>query len=149
MSAAEPDRRMGGWEGICFDAIEAGQAYAAYPLQITADDIAVFHGCLGEPDRPVDPDARIPSFLLNELRALKSQMRLPPGVLHAQEVLQMKSAARLGEPLFTHLRIADKYIRNGKRFVVVEQDVRAGAAAQAKDGGRAVLLVRHILYWPC
>lgn len=140
---------MGGWDGIGFDAIEVGQAYEAYPLQIGAEDIAAFHGCLGEALEQIGPGTRIPFFLLNELRALKSRMRLPPGVLHAQEELQMKSAARLGEPLFTHVRVADKFIRNGKRFVVVEQDVRAGADGQANNGGRGVLLVRHILYWPC
>lgn len=136
----EADTRMGGWVGISYDELTVGQGFPPQAMPISAEDVTCFYRCLGE-DRP-KPD-RVPAFLLNELRALKSQMRLPPGVLHAQEELVMASAARVGEPLQTAVRIADKYIRNDKRFVVVEQDVTC-----ATDN-RAILTVRHILYWPC
>lgn len=141
--APQTDTRMGGWVGVGYDDLRVGQGFPPQILPVSAEDLDCFHRCLGE-DRP-KPEAgtRIPAFLLNELRALKSQMRLPPGVLHAQEELTLSSAARLGEPLQTAVRIADKYIRNDKRFVVVEQDVSCIA------DNRPILTVRHILYWPC
>jgi hypothetical protein len=74
---------------------------------------------------------------------MKSQMRFPPGVLHAQEEIEMLSAARLGEPLTTSITIANKYIRNDKRFIVIDQYVRC-----ASDR-RSIMNIRHILYWPC
>jgi hypothetical protein len=80
---------------------------------------------------------------LNELRALKSQMRLPPGVLHAQEEIEMFSAARVGEALTTSITVEKKYIRNDKRFIVFDQHVRCAADQ------RSIMKVKHILYWPC
>ncbi|QDO97548.1 MaoC family dehydratase [Ferrovibrio terrae] len=143
MATPEPDRRMGGWEGTGYDEIEVGRTFAPYPLVVDATAVAAFHDCMGDRDTPIGPGTRVPAFLLNELRAFKSNVLFPPGVLHAQEELEMYDCARLGETLVTIVRIADKYIRNDKRFIVVEQRVQAGVER------RDVLLVRHILYWPC
>ncbi len=134
---------MGGWEGTGYDAIAVGQTSPPYRLAVDAAAIADFRRCLGEKVDGIGPGTRIPSFLLNELRAFKSNVYFPPGVLHAQEELEMRGAALLGEELITIVRVADKYIRNGKRFIIVEQAVQAGTER------RDVLLVRHILYWPC
>src|SRR5438552_1670553 len=141
MSTIEPDLRMGGWTGIGYDDIRVGQEFPPQELRIGAADIVRFHRCLGEARRPPEIGSRIPSFLLNEIRAMKSRMRLPPGVLHAQEELEMISPARLGEPLTTVVTIADKFIRNDKRFIVVLQHVQ-GAADR-----RSIMKIRRILYW--
>lgn len=137
------DTRMGGWVGVRYDELAVGQSFPPQVMPLSADDVACFYRCIGENRAKPEPGTRIPAFLLNELRALKSKMRLPPGVLHAQEELAMASAARIGEPLQTVVRIADKYIRNDKRFVVVEQDVTC------VTDNRPILNIRHILYWPC
>lgn len=134
---------MGGWEGTGYDEIEVGRIFPPYPLVVDEAALAAFHDCMGNSDAPIGPGSRVPAFLLNELRAFKSYVKFPPGVLHAQEELHMYDCARLGEPVVTVVRVADKYIRNDKRFIVVEQRVQAGAER------RDVVLVRHILYWPC
>lgn len=141
MSVPQPDRRMGGWTGVGYDDIEVGKIFPPQMLPITADHIADFYKCLGESRPAPRAGTRVPSFLLNELRALKNQMRFPPGVLHAQEEIEMHSAARLGETLTTTITISDKYIRNEKRFIIIDQHVRSGE--------RSVMKVKHILYWPC
>lgn len=143
MSMPEPDRRMGGWTGVGYDDIEVGRTFPPKPLSISADDLVRFYGCLGEVRPAPEIGTRVPSFMLNELRALKNQMRLPPGVLHAREDIEMFSAARLGEPLTTSITIADKYIRNDKRFIVTDQHVRC-----ASDQ-RSIMRIKHTLYWPC
>jgi hypothetical protein len=143
MSMPAPDRRMGGWTGVGYDDIAVGQTFAPQPLPVTADDVARFYRCLGETRPPPEIGTRVPSFLLNELRAMKNQMRFPPGVLHAQEEIEMFSAARLGEPLSVSITIANKYIRNDKRFIVIDQHVHCAT------GQRSIMNVRHILYWPC
>jgi hypothetical protein len=143
MSMPAPDRRMGGWTGVGYDDIAVGQAFAPQPLPVTADDVAQFYRCLGEVRPSPEIGTRVPSFLLNELRAMKNQMRFPPGVLHAQEEIEMFSAARLGEPLAVSITIANKYIRNDKRFIVINQHVHCPVDQ------RSIMNVRHILYWPC
>lgn len=143
MVALEPDRRMGGWEGVGYDAIEVGRKFPPLPLAIDADDLARFYRCLSADTPPPQQGSRIPGFLLNEFKALKSQMRFPPGVLHAQEKIRMLSAAYLGDPLAVEITIADKYIRNEKRFIVVDQHVKCTA------DNRSVAEIRHTLYWPC
>lgn len=139
----EADTRMGGWVGVGYEDIKVGRAFPPQALPVSAKDLSEFYRCLGEERPAPTAGTRIPAFMLNELRALKRQMRLPPGVLHAQEELRQHSAARLGEKLQIAVRIADKYIRNDKRFVVVEQDVTCA------DDHRPILNIRHILYWPC
>jgi hypothetical protein len=143
MSMIEPDRRMGGWTGVGYDDIRVGLEIPPYELRIEAADVARFYGCLGEARAAPAIGSRIPSFLLNEIRAMKSGMKLPPGVLHAQEELEMISPARLGEVLTVSVAIADKFIRNGKRFIVVLQRVASVA------DHRAIMNIRRILYWPC
>jgi hypothetical protein len=123
MSMPEPDHRMGGWTGVGYDDIGVGRTFPPQKLSISADDLVHFYRCLGEVRPAPEIGTRVPSFMLNELRALKNQMRLPPGVLHAQEEIEMHSAARLGEPLTISITIANKYIRNDKRFIVIDQHV--------------------------
>jgi len=143
MSMPEPDRRMGGWTGVGYADIAVGQTFPAQPLPVTADDVARFRRCLGEVGPPPESGTRVPSFLLNELRAMKKQIRFPPGVLHAQEEIEMHSAARLGDVLTVSITIANKYIRNDKRFIVIDQHV------ECANDQRSIMNIRHILYWPC
>jgi hypothetical protein len=141
MNTPALDRRMGGWSGVGYDDIKVGHTFPPQPLPITADHIVDFYKCLGETRPAPVAGTRVPSFLLNELRALKNQMRFPPGVLHAQEEIEMYSPARLGDSLTTSVTISNKYIRNGKRFIVIDQHVHADQ--------RSVMKIKHILYWPC
>jgi hypothetical protein len=143
MSMPAPDRRMGGWIGVGYDDIEMGRTYPPQQLPVGADDVARFYRSIGEVRPAPGIGTRIPAFLLNEIRALKQQMKFPPGVLHAQEEIEMHSAARLGEPLMVSIAITNKYIRNDKRFIVFDQHVRC-----ATDQ-RSIMTIKHVLYWPC
>ncbi len=126
-----------------YDDIPVGFTADRQTLSISAEDLCQFYECLSEKHPKPVHGTRIPSFILNELKTIKNQIRFPPGVLHAQEEIEMLSAARLGDPLIVNLSIADKYIRNDKRFIVAEQTV-----CSATDQ-RPVIKIRHILYWPC
>lgn len=134
---------MGGWSGTGYDSVEVGRTFPTQTLPIDVNDLTRFYKCLGHDAPWIKPGCRIPAFILNEFKILKSQMRFPPGVLHAQEEIEMLSAARLGEPLTVEISIADKYIRNEKRFIVVQQHVKC-----ASDS-RSVAKIKHTLYWPC
>ena len=136
------DARMGGWSGVGYDDIEVGQAWPPQPVVITSDMLGRYFRCTGRNGQP-EPHTPVPAFMLNELRVLKMHMKLPPGVLHAQEELQLASPAFADEALTIEVSIRDKYLRNGKRFVLVAQQVRRAA------DGTPIMAVLHTLYWPC
>lgn len=138
----EVDRRMGGWTGVGHDAITVGQSWPPRTTRITTDQLTRYFRCIGRTDTP-GPHTPVPAFMLNELRVLKSHMKLPPGVLHAQEELHLVAPAHADEALTIEVSIRDKYLRNGKRFVVVAQAVRRAA------DGAPIMTVLHTLYWPC
>jgi hypothetical protein len=136
------DSRMGGWTGVGHNAITVGQTWPPQTARITADQLARYFQCIGRTDAP-GPHTTVPAFMLNELRVLKSHMKLPPGVLHAQEELHLIAPAHADEELTIQVSLQDKYVRKGKRFVAVAQVVRRAA------DGAPIMKVLHTLYWPC
>lgn len=140
-SLGEPgvDSRMGGWTGITFADVEVGKVFPVRRLKRSVEDIQRFASVAGWPDTP----RVVPAFLLNELRSLKHHVRLPPGVLHAREELELLSAAFPDEELKVEVRFSDKFIKNDKRFVVVGQRVYSAV------DGRDVLNIKRTFYWPC
>lgn len=141
-SAPAVDTRMGGWSGVGYEEIEVGRTWPPRTVVITPDMLARYFRCIGRADAP-GPRTPVPAFMLNELRVLKTHMKLPPGVLHAQEELHLSAPAFADEALTIEVSIRDKYLRNGKRFVRVAQQVRRAADAAP------VMTVLHTLYWPC
>ena len=133
---------MGGWTGMGYDAISVGQTWLPQVMRIGMAQLDRYFLCIGRTDKPTSATP-VPAFMLNELRVLKSNMKLPPGVLHAQEELMLSASALAEEDLTIEVTIQDKYVRNDKRFVVVAQTVRRMADATL------ILQVRHTLYWPC
>lgn len=130
---------MGGWTGTPFSEVAAGQRFPPQPLVRDAGDVRRFSDIAGWTKAP----DTVPALLLNELKSLKRFLKLPPGVLHAREELSLSSAARIGEQLEVTVEIADKFVKNEKRFVLVHQHVRSA------EDGRLVLFIKRTLYWPC
>lgn len=133
---------MGGWHGLAFDGIRIGDSIAAREFTVTEDDVRRFMACLGAVP-PAGGPLRVPAFLLNEFHTLKAAIVLPPGVLHASEALEVHAPVVAGTRLLASVRVKDAHIRNGKRFVVLEQDVcEAGRDEPA-------LRITRTLFWPC
>lgn len=133
------DQRMGGWTGVSFADVEVGASFPSQRLKRSARDIQRYAAVSGWSESP----GFVPAFLLNELRSLKSYVRLPPGVLHAREELELKGAALPDEELEVEVQFADKFVKNDKRFVVVRQGVRSAV------DGRDILEIKRTFYWPC
>lgn len=136
------DSRMGGWTGVGYDDVPLRQSWPPQPICIDSGKLTRYLRCIGRDDA-VTAQTPIPAFMLNELRVLKQHMKLPPGVLHAQEELHLAAPAYADEPLTIEVSIQDKYLRNNKRFVVVAQRVERTSDATL------IMTVRHTLYWPC
>ena len=136
----DPDRRMSGWTGVPFADVKVGQTYPLRRLIRDAKQVERFCAIAGWTGAVPD---HVPAFLLNELRTLKEFLKLPPGVLHAREELSLSSPAEIGEDLEVAVEIADKFIRNDKRFVVFVQTIRSAG------DGRQIMSITRTLYWPC
>jgi hypothetical protein len=130
-----------GWEGVPFEQIRAGDLVAERAFSITRDELRRFGACLGEDT--VREDARVPAFLLNEITTAKSGLRFPPGVLHASEEIEMRRPVLAGEQLVAAVWVKETFVRNGKRFVVMEQAVRTRGTADP------ALRITRTLFWPC
>ena len=133
---------LGGWRGIAFDEIRIGDEWAVRDFTVEAEDVRRFDACLGIAERRDGP-LRVPVFLLNEFRTIKGRIVLPPGVLHASEEVEVQRPVMTGSALRAAVRVKDAVIRNGKRFVVLEQEVcEAGRDDPA-------LCITRTLFWPC
>lgn len=66
----------------------------------------------------------------------------PVGVLHAKEKVSLKAAVYPGEALKAIVTVKDKYIKNDKRFVVLE------ITSQKQETGKVALVVERTLVWP-
>ncbi len=140
-TTADAAAGMGGWQGVPFASLRAGQVFPPRGFSIDAQALCRFRACLGETPEP--GDTCIPAFLLNEFLTLKAALRLPPGVLHASETVTVLAPVHVGQPLRASVRIEETAIRNGKRFVVLAQEVWAEGAAEP------ALRITRTLFWPC
>ncbi|MGI6855111.1 hypothetical protein [Mesorhizobium sp. 1B3] len=136
----EPDRRMSGWTGVAYANVPVGRAFGPRRLVRNAGQVERFCEIAGWSGSRPD---HVPAFLLNELGTLKQFLKLPPGVLHAREELALASPARIGEELEVCIAVADKFIRNHKRFVVFAQTIRSAG------DDRLIMSITRTLYWPC
>ncbi|PKO70702.1 MAG: hypothetical protein CVU22_00960 [Betaproteobacteria bacterium HGW-Betaproteobacteria-16] len=66
----------------------------------------------------------------------------PVGVLHAKEKVSLLATVYPGEALKAIVTIKDKYIKNDKRFVVLE------ITSQKQETGKVALVVERTLVWP-
>lgn len=142
LHAGDAAAAMGGWEGVAFADLRPGDLHFRREFTVGIEELRRFRACLGESVEGPGPH-RVPAFLLNEFRTVKAGMRLPPGVLHASERVEMRRAVLVDEPLVATVEVSDCYIRNGKRFVVMRQELSTPAAP-----GPALRITRT-LFWPC
>jgi acyl dehydratase len=66
----------------------------------------------------------------------------PVGVLHAREKVRLMAPVYPGEELEASVRVKDKYLKNDKRFVVLEITVRK------LENARIALVAERSLVWP-
>lgn len=80
--------------------------------------------------------------ILNHFHGIRAAIKMPDGVLYAREKITLLSAAYADEVLHMTIRVASKYMKNDKPFVVLEQAISCPADAAA------VMTIERTLYWP-
>lgn len=113
-----------------FDEVTVGEVFPATPLSFTADRdmVASFLAATGNDGRLYrdgESLARVPSmiacvYLIDLLAARRS----PPGGIHAKQALTFHRPVRMGETLSIQGRVAEKYVRKERPYVVATFEAR-------------------------
>ena len=118
-----------------YDDVAVGDVFPREPLafEVSGERVGAFlaaTGNAGAPYRDGDTIARAPSMIacvyLIDLLAARGS---PPGGIHAKQALRFHRAVKLGETLSIQARVAEKYIRKDRPYVVADFEARGS------DGG--------------
>ena len=66
---------------------------------------------------------------------------MPDGLLHARETLELHAPAYPGDRLSLTLRVKSKYIKNDKKFVLMEHEITR------VDDQRRIMTVDRLIVW--
>ena len=134
-----------------FDDFVEGHSYAPFKWRITAEDVAAFDGCLAVgPLRRADGSVVeaaassgtvLSPFILNTFKAMRAGIRMPDGLLHAKETMMLHAPAQVGDELVAILKIKSKYLKNGRKFVVLEHTITRA------DDGKPVMTIDRLVVW--
>lgn len=136
-----------------YDDFVEGHAYEPFRTRLTADDAATLARCLtlgpltgpnGEliaPANDAGDGAALSPFLLNSFHAMRARIRMPDGLLHARETMRLLAPAHAGDELETTIRIASKFLKNDRKFVLLEHIVRRPA------DGTHIMTFERLVAW--
>lgn len=124
-----------------YDELVVGSVFPEQPVEfaVTAEVAAGYRAIaeqslLPQGAPPAEGDAVPPSLAALYIRGAQNALRGPPGGVHAKQHFTFLRPVRIGDTLHTSLTIADKYERNGRRYVVSETMTRDAAGAEITRG---------------
>jgi len=135
-----------------YDDLVEGHAFPPHHWTVTEEDVAELDACvvvgpLRRADGSEFPAAPQPArqalspFLLNTFKAMRAAISMPDGLLHARETLELHAPAYPGDRLSLTLRVKSKYVKNDKKFVLMEHDI-----ARVSDQ-RRIMTVDRLIVW--
>jgi hypothetical protein len=139
---------------ITFADFEEGRKYPAFDFVVSEAQVQAFENCFSagpltrrdgtKVEAIAAPESRRPlsAFLLNNFHAIRANMKLPNGVLHARENLKLYAPAYAGEALQLTMTVKSTYRKNDKPFVELEQVI-----VRPADNVKIVSFERT-LFWP-
>lgn len=122
------------WEGLQID-----QEVGAYDLD-SGSAHATDYAEVVDPDGRRYGDTAVAPLFVNSLRPVKSLVGLPDGTLHAREAVEFLAVPQPGRPMSATLTIGDKYVRRGRRYLVVRYVVSAE--------GEPLMVANKTFVWP-
>lgn len=132
---------------LTYDAVEVGQALGPISYRVEPELVRTHLEALGlgVPRFLVDPASGTllidPTVLLrNHIRLLRSRFRAE-GALHARTEVSLLRAARSGQTVTVTGRVADKYERRGRAWIVVD-------STTSDEEGREISRARDTLALP-
>ncbi len=129
---------MGDWRR--YDDLRPGAVFPDEPVefQVTASVVAgyraIARGSLAGAADPADDETVPPMLAALYIRGAQNALHGPPGGIHAKQHFTFLRPVRVGDTLFTSLTIAEKYERNGRRYVVSATSTRDGSGVEVTRG---------------
>ncbi|WP_153139268.1 hypothetical protein [Paraburkholderia agricolaris] len=144
---------MGSNPETLFADLQEGQTFSPYCFTPSADDEAIYNQCVRIPSLTradgtavvAEGDAErapLSPFMLNTFKAMRAAINMPNGVLHAREQIVLQAPAFVGEALEAVLSVKSKYLKNDKRFVILELAITRVADRQP------IMNIERRLTWP-
>ena len=130
---------MGDWRR--YDDLLVGSVFPEEPVAfaVTAEVVAGYRAIaerslVGSEAGPADGEGVPPMLAALYIRGAQDALRGPPGGIHAKQHFTFLRPVRIGETLHTLLTIAEKYERNGRRYVVSATVTRDAEGAEVTRG---------------
>ncbi|MCU7370071.1 hypothetical protein PEC18_04100 [Paucibacter sp. O1-1] len=133
---------------LFFDDIVVGTKFLPHTFEIDQDVVNQFAGTFKvaavptQADANASWDAAVNPVLVASFQPMKHAFSWPTGVLHAKESIRTLGAIPVGSPLTAVVSIANKYEKNGRKFV--EVNLLIGSGTPRVD----VIEVSRTLVWP-
>lgn len=139
---------------LSFDDFSVGHEFPPYHYRVEAGDNDAFistfdHEPVQSADGSVVRSPAAPSpvrtahpTLVGSFQPQHASFAWPVGVLHAKEKVSLRAPVYPGEALKAIVTVKDKFIKNDKRFVVLE------ITSQKQETGKVALVVERTLVWP-
>ena len=139
---------------LAYDDFSVGYAFPPHGYRVDAGDNDAFVNTFDHsPVQDATGDVVLPPkhrptvravhpTLVGSYQPMHACFEWPVGVLHAKEKVSLRMPVYPGESLESVVAVKDKYVKNEKRFVVLEITV------QKKEIGKIALVVERTLMWP-
>ncbi len=131
-----------------YEAVEVGEEFG--PMEHPLDDAAMDKYLKGSGNNnpwhretsPYGPAIAPPAMLGNlTLRLMDTKYYLPLGTLHAKQELDFLNPVRLDRKLISRGKIADKYVRRGREWIIFDAEF-------SDDEGTQIAKSRVVLAMP-
>jgi hypothetical protein len=131
-----------------------GHAFPAHRYFVDAAACDAFTRTFGHSAVRGAPDATVPGkprrsavrpahpTLVASYQPMHAVFKWPDGVVHAREKLTLSAPVYPGEPLEAEISVKDSYLKNDKKFVVLEIAIRK------LENRQTAMVVERTLVWP-
>ncbi len=121
---------------VLYDDLVLGTQLPTHARVFTTEEVERYRAAA---QMQTDPyEGAIPPLLLNGTRALKDSLpgTVPPGGLHAFDRLAVDAWVHPPTEVRTSIRVADRYVKRDRRYVVFEQAIEGdGVRLLTSRGG--------------
>ena len=115
---------------LSLGAVEAGHEFEPFSVNLSADRSAAYRAATGDSHSVYEEQSALPPLAVAALAlgVLLESVGLPPGTLHTNEFMRAHQKVPAGSDVECRARVAQRSIRGGKAFVVIESEITLNGA---------------------
>jgi len=119
---------------VLFDDIEEGLVLPSRTYTIDQQEVAAYRTSLGLPTTGEVP----PTFVVLLLREMRNMLPAPPGGIHAGQQFEFHQPMHVGDLIEVTSTVTEKYVRNGRRNVVISTEFMRGGESVTRGTARRI-----------